>query len=76
MKKFNFPACLNFLKHYFPQNFHLPFGKVEGKIHYPGAIGHQPLCTLFILGSSDQCSCSREKRGGVESRGTEKEESH
>ena len=32
-KKFNFPACLNFLKKSFPQNFHLPFGQVEGKIH-------------------------------------------
>ena len=32
-KKFNFPAGPNFLKNNFPQNFHLPYGQVEGKIH-------------------------------------------
>ena len=32
-KKFDFPACPNFLKKKFPQNFHLPFGQVEDKIH-------------------------------------------
>ena len=41
----------------FPQNFHLPFRQVEGKIHSPdskinycspGAIGHQLLCTLML----------------------------
>ena len=41
-KKFNLPACLNFLKkkNYPSGNFYLPIRQLKGKIHYPNSKIH------------------------------------
>ena len=45
-KEVQFSSLPEFPQKISPKIFHLPFGQVEGKIHYPRAIGHQLLCTL------------------------------